>query len=113
MFSERDFIRPDDPADEDHGEAIETHESRIDGPFALHDTCVQDHESWHRLQPDEGGSGHLPGVVARIEPCWLSGHGVRLNGGNFWEVWKWYKEQDRRCVLITECDFREAAGLYT
>ena len=78
MFSEGDFIAPYDPADENGAEGIKGHEGGVDGPFALDDTCVQDHESWHRLQADEGGSGHLPGIVALVEPCWLSGHGVRL-----------------------------------
>ena len=74
MISKCDFVAPDDPADEHGGEGIETHESGIDGPFALHNTGVQDHESWHRLQPDEGSSSHLPGIVALVEPSWLSSH---------------------------------------
>ena len=75
MFPESDFIGPYNPADEDHAEGIETHKGGVDGPFALDDTCVQDHKPWHRLQPDEGGRGHLPGIVARVEPWWLGGHG--------------------------------------
>lgn len=76
MFSECDFIAPYDPADEDGAEGIKCHESGVDGPFAFDDTCVQNHESWHGLQPDEGSSGHLPGIVALVEPCWLGGHGM-------------------------------------
>ncbi len=79
MFSERDLIAPYDPADENGAEGIETHEGGVDGPFALDDACIQDHETWHRLQPDEGGSGHLPGIVALVEPCWLSSHRLRLD----------------------------------
>ena len=78
MFSEGDLVAPYDPANEDGGEGIEGHESRVDGPFALNDTSIQDGESWHRLQANEGGSSHLPGIVAFVEPVWLSGHGVGL-----------------------------------
>ena len=76
MVSKRNFVAPYHPANQDGGEGIEGHESGVDGPFALDDTGVQDGESWHRLQPDKGGSSHLPGVVALVEPIWLSGHGV-------------------------------------
>ena len=75
MFSECNFVAPNHPANEDGAEGIECHERGIDGPFALNDACVQDHESRHRLQPDEGSSSHLPGIVAFVEPCWLGGHG--------------------------------------
>ncbi len=74
MFSKRDFIAPNHPADEDGAKGIEAHEGGIDGPFALDDACVQDHESWYRLQTDKGRSSHLPGIVALVEPVWLSGH---------------------------------------
>ena len=76
MGSECDFISPYHPAEEDGGEGIEPHESGVDGPFALDDTCVQNHESWHRLQADDGGSSHLPGIVARVKPIVCRRHGV-------------------------------------
>lgn len=79
VFPERDFVAPYDPADEDGAEGVECHEGGVDGPFTLDDARVQDHEPWHRLQPHEGGGGHLPGIVALVEPVWLRGHGVRSN----------------------------------
>ena len=75
VLSECDFITPNDPDEEDGGEGVETHEGGIDGPFALDDTRVQDHESRHRLQADDGRSGHLPGIIARVKPIWCR-HGV-------------------------------------
>ena len=75
MFPERDLVAPDDPADEDGREGVKSHEGGVDGPFALDDTGVQDGESGHGLQPDEGGRGHLPGIVALVEPVWLRCHG--------------------------------------
>ena len=79
MFSKADFIRPNHPADEDRREGVEGHESRIDRPFALDNTRIEDHQSWHALQPNEGRSGHLPGIVASVEPWWISSHREQLN----------------------------------
>ena len=78
MFSEGDFVAPNHPADEDGCEGVESHEGRINGPFALDDAGVEDHESWYRLQPDEGSRGHLPGIVAGVEPWWIGRHAVEL-----------------------------------
>ena len=75
VLPERDLVAPDDPADEDGAEGVEGHEGGVDGPFALDDAGVQDHEARHRLQPHEGGGGHLPGIVALVEPVGLGGHG--------------------------------------
>ena len=76
MDTESDLVAPDDPANEDGGKGIKGHEGGIDGPFALDDAGVEDGESGDGLQPHEGGRGHLPGIVALVEPVWLSGHGV-------------------------------------
>ena len=75
MFSEANFIPPDHPADEDRGKGVEGHESRIDGPFALDNTSVENHQSWYALQPHEGRGGHLPGIVASVEPWCIGRHG--------------------------------------
>ena len=68
MFPEGDFVGPDYPADEHHGERIETHKRAIDGPLRLHDAGVEDHEAGDGLQAHEGGCGHLPGIVAFVQP---------------------------------------------
>lgn len=47
MFSEGDLVSPNDPADQDCREGVEGHEGRVDGPFTLDDTGVQNHQSWH------------------------------------------------------------------
>jgi len=75
VFSECDLVTPNDPADEDHGKGVEGHEGRVDGPLALDDTRIENHQPRHRLQTHEGRRGHLPGIVALVEPVWLGGHG--------------------------------------
>ena len=75
MFPECNLVGPDDPAYEDHREGVEAHKGGVDGPFAFDDAGVEDHQAWDGLQTDEGGSGHLPGIVALVEPVWLGGHG--------------------------------------
>ena len=40
MFSESDFVAPNDPADEHGAEGVESHEGGVDGPFALDDAGV-------------------------------------------------------------------------
>ena len=79
MFSKGNFIRPNHPADEDRGKGVEGHESGIDCPFALDNTRIENHQSRHALQPNKGRSGHLPGIVAGVEPWWIGGHGEERN----------------------------------
>ena len=52
LFSEAHLVGPNDPADEDGGKGVKRHESRVDGPFPLHDTCVQDNETGYALKSD-------------------------------------------------------------
>ena len=42
VFSEGDFVAPDYPAEEDHGEGVEAHEGAVDGPFRFDDAGVED-----------------------------------------------------------------------
>ena len=68
MLSEGHFVAPDHPADEDHGEGVEAHKGTVDGPFRFHDAGVQDHQAGDRLHTHQGRRGHLPGIVALVEP---------------------------------------------
>lgn len=53
VYSKGHFVGPKDPADENHTERIECHERRIDGPFRLHNACVEKHETRDRLKAHE------------------------------------------------------------
>ena len=90
MFSERNFVGPDDPANEDSRKGVECHEGRVDGPFALDNAGIKDHKSRYTLQADEGGRCQLPGVVAGVEPWWIGRH-------DFWSI-----ERGLRALRVVE-----------
>lgn len=73
LGAERHLVAPEHPADHDAGEGIKGHEGRVDGPFVLHPSRIENDKAWDRLQRDEGAGSQLPGVVARVEPGWGDG----------------------------------------
>lgn len=75
MLPKTHFVRPENPTDENGGKSVKGHESRIDGPFALDDACIENDEARNTLETDEGASSELPGIIAMIEPASVcSGH---------------------------------------
>ncbi|PIN21231.1 hypothetical protein CDL12_06077 [Handroanthus impetiginosus] len=83
LLPEGHLVGPYDPADDDGGESVEGHESGVDGPFLFNDAAVEDDEAGDALEADEGGGGHLPGVVAFVQP-------VGDGGGRVGLVSLWY-----------------------
>src|SRR5438128_7489248 len=56
------------PYDEHQRERDEGHHHRVHGPALLHYAAVEDHESGHAHQADQGGRGELPRRVAWTQP---------------------------------------------
>ena len=61
-------VRPQHPADEHGGESVEGHEGRVDGPFVLHPSRVQDHQARDTLEPDQRPGRQLPRILPGIPP---------------------------------------------
>jgi hypothetical protein len=55
LFSEAHLVCPNDPADKDGSKGVKRHEGRVDGPFSLHNTCIQDNEAGYALKSDQTG----------------------------------------------------------
>ena len=68
------------PENEDEGERDEGQHHAVDRPALLHHAAVQDDEAWHAHQAYERGSGELPRVVARAQPCGVQ-HEPLLSSG--------------------------------
>lgn len=78
LLPEGHLVGPHHPADDNGGEGVESHEGRIDGPFLLNYAAIEDDEAWDALQADKSGGGHLPSVIAFVQPVGDGSRGVGL-----------------------------------
>src|SRR3984957_3243350 len=62
---------PQAPRHQYEAERYEREHHAVDRPALLHDPAVQDGETGEAHQPDERRRGHLPCVVAGVEPGWV------------------------------------------
>ena len=69
--AEAHLERPQTPGDQHERERDEREHHAVDRPALLHDAAVQDGEARKAHQPDERRRGHLPRVVAGVEPTWV------------------------------------------
>ena len=53
LFAKSHVERIDDPDDECSCKGVKRHESRVDRPFGLADTGIEDDETWNALERDE------------------------------------------------------------
>nr|GMC95408.1 hypothetical protein Iba_chr05cCG8260 [Ipomoea batatas]GMC99716.1 hypothetical protein Iba_chr05eCG8350 [Ipomoea batatas] len=66
LIPEGHAVTEKNPTDENRGEGVESHESRVHRPFLLHYAPVEDNEARHALEPHQGARRHLPCVVAFV-----------------------------------------------
>ena len=68
------------PDDQDDGEGREREHHAVHGPPLLHDAAVEHDQAGDAHQADERRGGHLPGVIARVQPGWIWKYGPREQG---------------------------------
>ena len=66
--AEAQLVAPQHPDDQDQAEGGEHHHHGVDRPFPLDEAAVQHGQGRDRHQPDQRGSGHLPGVIPGVKP---------------------------------------------
>jgi hypothetical protein len=62
---------PQRPRHKHQAERHERQHHAVDGPALLHHAAVEHDQSRDAHQTDERCGGHLPGVVARVQPGWV------------------------------------------
>ncbi len=66
--TERELVGVEHPDDQHQGERDEGHHHRVHRPALLHHAAIEDDESGHAHQADQGRRCHLPSVVAWTQP---------------------------------------------
>ena len=69
--AEAHLERPQHPGHQHQREGDEREHHAVDRPALLHDAAIQDRQARQAHQPHERRGGHLPRVVAGVQPTWV------------------------------------------